>query len=98
MAKSKTIEVTQEILDLNPALLESEVEIGDEIKITKDLVLPEVAEESEEEEEEEEAPKARKGTKYDVFDGETYIRTYEDGALAKEFASKVATRRVVESK
>lgn len=87
--EKKTVIVDEAMLEANPELADQGIEVGDEI---------EASEEEDDSDSSEEEPKAKKGFKYEVYDKETYIRTYEDPALAKEFSGKVASRRVVEVK
>lgn len=88
--KSKAIKhkITDEDLQENPELAESGVVAGDVVEIDEEVAV-------------EKPKRASKTGKYSIIDnnGDTfaeYIRTYDDETVAKEFASKKPTYKVVD--
>lgn len=83
----KTLEVTQEILDLNPELLAG-VEVGDEVEMSDEIKLPE-------EKAEVKAPKIKGDIA--ILKGDEYIRTYsaELAETARDFINKDPNRTMI---
>jgi hypothetical protein len=87
-AKKKAVskKVDAKMLEENQELVDAGVEVGDEVVMEDEAP------------EETPAKKSKAGAKFEVWDDNGYIRTYDDEAVAKGFAGKVASRRIVEVK